>query len=89
MLQYVEDRLSGNVVGASGDVVSGPYVVWTKRRSLRRQHRRRATAWSPEQIARRLPLDCPEDHTMRISPEAIYQALFIQGRGALGRELVT
>jgi IS30 family transposase len=26
---------------------------------------------------------------MRISPEAIYQALFIQGRGALRRELVT
>jgi len=89
LLQYVEDRLSGNVVGASGDVVSGPDVIWTKRRSVRRQHRRWATAWSPEQIARRLPLDYPEDHTMRISPEAIYQALFIQGRGALRRELVT
>jgi IS30 family transposase len=89
LLQYVEERLSGNVVGASGDVVSGPDVVWTKRRSVRRQHRRWATAWSPDQIARRLPLDYPKDHTMRISPEAIYQALFIQGRGALRRELVT
>lgn len=38
---------------------------------------------------RRLPLDYPEDHTMHISPETIYQALFIQGRGALRRELVT
>src|SRR5690606_11450279 len=44
-------------------------------------------AWSPEQIARRLRLDFPEDLTMRISHEAIYQALYIQGRGALKREL--
>lgn len=44
-------------------------------------------AWSPEQIARRLPIDFPDDETMRISHEAIYQALFVQGRGALRREL--
>ena len=43
--------------------------------------------WSPEQIARRLPVDFPDDATMRIgSHEAIYQALFVQGRGALRRE---
>ena len=41
----------------------------------------------PEQIARRLPVDFPDDETMRISHEAIYQALFVQGRGALRREL--
>ena len=41
----------------------------------------------PEQIARRLPVDFPDDATMRISHEAIYQALFVQGRGALRREL--
>jgi IS30 family transposase len=35
-----------------------------------------------------LKLDFPGDATMRISHEAIYQALFIQGRGALKRELV-
>jgi IS30 family transposase len=45
------------------------------------------SAWSPEQIARRLPIDFPDDKTMRISHEAIYQALFVQGRGALRREL--
>ena len=45
-------------------------------------------AWSPEQIARRLPVDFPDDESMRISHEAIYQALYIQGRGALKRELV-
>ncbi|MET4279198.1 hypothetical protein ABIB68_007401 [Bradyrhizobium sp. F1.2.2] len=39
------------------------------------------------QIARRLPIDFPDDKTMRISYEAICQALFVQGRGALRREL--
>jgi len=38
--QYVEERLSGDVVGASGNVAPGLDVVWTKRRSVRRQHRR-------------------------------------------------
>ena len=52
-----------------------------------RKRRRWANAWSPEQIARRLPGDFPDDATMRISHEAIYQALFVQGRGALRREL--
>jgi IS30 family transposase len=42
---------------------------------------------SPEQIAHRLKIDYPEDDTMRISHEAIYQSLYIQGRGALRREL--
>jgi IS30 family transposase len=34
-----------------------------------------------------LRVDFPDDETMRISHEAIYQSLFVQGRGALGREL--
>jgi IS30 family transposase len=41
----------------------------------------------PEQISNRLPLDFPDDESMRISHEAIYQALYVQGRGALRREL--
>jgi IS30 family transposase len=45
--------------------------------------------WSPEQIARQLPVDFPHDETMRISHEAIYQAIYVQGRGALRRELHT
>ena len=43
--------------------------------------------WSPEQISWRLVLDYPDDERMRISHEAIYQALYVQGRGALRREL--
>jgi IS30 family transposase len=43
--------------------------------------------WSPEQIAGRLPEQFPHDERMRISHEAIYQALFVQGRGGLRREL--
>jgi len=42
-----------------------------------------------QQIARRLPRDFPDDESMRISHEAIYQALDVQGRGALRRELTT
>ena len=38
-------------------------------------------------MAERLRLDFPGDETMRISHEAIYQALYVQGRGALKREL--
>jgi hypothetical protein len=33
-------------------------------------------------------VDFPDDESMRISHEAIYQSLFIEGRGALKRELV-
>lgn len=84
---YVQDRLAGVIATPGGTSVAGPAVSWKGRRHGRRQHRRWASAWSPEQIARRLRLDFPEDETMRISHEAIYQALYIQGRGALRREL--
>jgi IS30 family transposase len=42
---------------------------------------------SPEQIARRLPMDFPDDTEMRVSPETIYQSIYLQGRGSLRREL--
>jgi IS30 family transposase len=84
---YVQDRLGGIIEAPTGEPVPGPEVAWRGRRHGRRQHRRWARAWSPEQIARRLPLDFPDDPTMRISHEAIYQALYIEGRGALRREL--
>ncbi len=84
---YVEERLAGVVIAPSGAPIPGPAVPWKGRRHGPRKNRRWANAWSPEQIARRLPVDFPDDETMRISHEAIYQALFIQGRGALRREL--
>ena len=43
--------------------------------------------WSPDEIARRLPWDFPDDPEMRVSHETIYQSLFVQGRGELRREL--
>jgi IS30 family transposase len=43
--------------------------------------------WSPQEIARRLRLEFPEDPMMWLSHETIYQALFVQGRGELRREL--
>jgi IS30 family transposase len=43
--------------------------------------------WSPEQISKHLPEDFPDRPEMRVSPETIYQAIYVQGRGALRREL--
>ena len=84
---YVEERLAGTVATPDGAVVAGPAVLWNGRRHGQRKDRRWSKAWSPEQIARRLTIDFPNDEGMRISHEAIYQTLFVQGRGALRREL--
>jgi IS30 family transposase len=45
--------------------------------------------WSPEQIAAWLPGAYPSNPEMRVSHETIYMSLFVQGRGALRRELTT
>jgi IS30 family transposase len=86
--EYVQDRLAGTIARPDGELVAGPEVRFIGRRHGRRQDRRWAKAWSPEQISNRLRLDYPDDESMRISHEAIYQALYVQGRGALQRELV-
>ena len=82
---YVEERLAGVVAPPSS--ARGRAIRRQDRRPSPAKDRRWTKAWSPEQIARRLQVDFPDDETMRISHEAIYQSLFVQGRGALRREL--
>lgn len=86
---YVQERLSGQITTSSGMPIGGPATgSWTGRNKPHRKDRAWVQAWSPEQIANRIKLDFPDDESMRISHEAIYQALYIQGRGALKRELI-
>ena len=85
---YVADRLSGVVRAPDGRAFGPPGPAWKGRNKPHRGDRRWVQAWSPEQISNRLRVDFPDDESMRISCEAIYQALYVQGRGALKRELV-
>ena len=85
---YVQTRLSGQLHRPDGSLAAGPATRWKGLNKPHRGDRRWARAWSPEQISARLVIDFPDDEDMRISPEAIYQALYIEGRGALKRELV-
>ena len=88
LCEYVRERLSGELTRPDGTAVPGPPTIWKGLNKPHRADRRWASAWSPEQISRRLVVDFPDDEDMRISHEAIYQALYIEGRGALKRELV-
>src|SRR3954470_747045 len=86
--EYVQERLAGNVRRPDGSIVTGPEPpAWKGLKKPHRQDRRWALAWSPEQISHRLRVDFPDDRSMRISHETIYQSLYVQGRGALRREL--
>ena len=86
---YVLERLSGQIRRPGGAVIAGPQPPrFTGNNKPHRKNRAWSLAWSPEQIANRITLDFPEDESMRISHEAIYQSLYIEGRGALKRELV-
>jgi len=84
--RYVQDRLAGLVRRPDGSV-AGPQVGWRGRRHGPRRDRRWGKSSSPEQISCRLRVDFPDDESMRVSHEAIYQSLYVQGRGALRREL--
>ena len=87
--EYVQDKLAGVVRDVDGSVVAGPAAPeWKGRNKPHRGDRAWVTAWSPEQISRRLEVDFPDDESMRISHEAIYQALYVHSRGGLDREWV-
>ncbi len=43
--------------------------------------------WSPEQICHALVEEFPTDESMRVSTETIYQAIYVQTRGGLRREV--
>lgn len=88
--QYVQDRLEGKIFDTQGCEIAGPrQAAFIGRDKTHRGDRKWVNGWSPEQIANRLQVDFPQDQSMRISHEAIYQSLYIQGRGALKRELVS
>ncbi len=88
---YVQERLAGQIRHPNGTVRPGPPPrPWNGRNQRRKQQDRQwFQGWSPEQISQRIRVDFPEDSSMRISHEAIYQALYVQGRGALKRELIS
>ncbi|MFE6511805.1 IS30 family transposase [Nocardioides sp. NPDC057767] len=46
-----------------------------------------AVHWSPEQICHALVKEFPDDESMRVSAETIYQAIYLQARGGLRREV--
>ena len=87
---YGQDRLAGVVRRPDGTIVAGstpPPWIGPKQTAPHRADRRWSVAWSPEQISQRLTVYFLDDESMSISHEAIYQSLFIEGRGALKREL--
>ena len=62
---------------------------WVTHEPLRTYvHTQMAQRWSPEQIAKRLVAEYPDDTTMRVSHESIYTYLYVLPRGALKRELL-
>lgn len=85
---YVQERLAGLIRAQGGQVLGPENPPWKGRNKPHRGDRRWVQGWSPEQISRRLNVDFPDDESMRISHETIYQALYVQGRGALQRELI-
>ena len=83
--EYVQERLAGNVRRTDGSIVVGPEPpAWKGLNKPHRQDRRWATAWSPEQISHRLRVDFPDDGSMRIRHEAIYQGCVQQSGVRVG-----
>lgn len=49
---------------------------------------RLSECWSPAQIAERIKTEYPSDMTMRISPETLYQYVYVLPRGSLKKTLI-
>jgi transposase, IS30 family len=64
-----------------------PAKLTTNARLRREVQDRLVRHHSPEQVARRLREDFPDDPEMWVSHETIYQSLYVQSRGGLKREL--
>lgn len=78
LTEYVRERLSGELKRPDGTRAAGRETAWKGLNRPRRPNRRWATAWSPGQISQLFVVDFPDDAGMRISHEAIYQALYIE-----------
>jgi IS30 family transposase len=83
---YVNDKLSGHVRSGGGERLGPVGPIWDGKNKPHREDREWVRGWSPQQIAKRLPVEFPDDPTMRISHEAIYQALYVPSRGGLTRQ---
>ena len=67
-----------------------PKVPWTEHRPRlweEVQGLLRTKKWSPEQVARRLRKEHPDQPQWWVSHETIYQAVFVQAKGELRKEL--
>ena len=64
-----------------------PRKIFSSLRFLKAVNERLERRWSPEQISVSLHWTYPGDTSMHVSPEFIYQALYLQARGSLKTEV--
>ncbi len=88
------DRRSGHYLPEHADTLAWQRQRRPKESKIAIDHQLRITVqqllkkqWSPEQISGRLRRLYPDDKTMQISHESIYQSLYVYPRGELTREL--
>jgi IS30 family transposase len=88
------DRRSYNAVSAqdrADEAARRPKPHWWEKRPWLWDHvveLLREQTWSPQSIARRLRADHPDEPQWWVSHEAIYQAIYLQARGELKKELL-